>query len=60
MGILDRKFRYVPADKTDIRRTFRRVRRELKLEAARRLQQQAKKPEPASNVAPLKRGGRHA
>lgn len=28
--ILDPKFRYVPASKTDIRRTFRRIRAEQK------------------------------
>lgn len=33
MNILDQKFRYVPAAKTNIRRTFERVRRELKEQA---------------------------
>jgi hypothetical protein len=41
MNILDPKFRYVPASKTDIRRTFARVRAQMK-------EQQAK-------VMPLKR-----
>ena len=30
MNILDPKFRYVPAAKTNIRRTFERIRREQK------------------------------
>lgn len=30
MSILDKSFRYVPAAKTDIRKTFRRIREELK------------------------------
>ncbi len=28
MNILDRRFKYVPASKTDIRKTFERVRRQ--------------------------------
>lgn len=36
MGILDPKFRYVPAAATDIRKTFARVRRQLAKDAAER------------------------
>ena len=33
MNILEQKFRYVPAARTNLRRTFERVRRELKEQA---------------------------
>lgn len=39
MSILDPKFRYVPAAATDIRKTFARIRRELRKESDRREQQ---------------------
>ena len=43
--ILDKSFRYVPSDKTDIRKTFARVRAELKRAAEER----------AVKVQPIKR-----
>lgn len=46
-SILDRSFKYVPACSTDIRKTFERVRWELK-----RAEQN---PAPAANVATIKR-----
>jgi hypothetical protein len=45
--IFDPSFRYVPSQKTDIRQTFERIRRER--EAAARA--------PRDNVVPLKRDG---
>lgn len=34
MGLLDPRFKYVPACATDLRKTFRRVRRALKAQQA--------------------------
>ena len=33
--ILDKEFRYVPSSRTDIRKTFKRIREQLKAEAAK-------------------------
>jgi len=33
-SILDRSFRYTPSDETDLRKTFARIRREQRREAA--------------------------
>lgn len=54
MNILDKRFKYVPAAKTDIRKTFARERERLKAEAERNAQVQQLK------VSPLKaaKGGR--
>lgn len=41
MRITDKAFRYVPADRTDIRRTFERVRRRLARQRAAGAVQQA-------------------
>lgn len=43
MNILDKEFKYVPANKTDIRKTFARIKREM---------EQAK---PKANVMPIKK-----
>lgn len=43
MNILDKDFKYVPSNKTDIRKTFARIKREM---------EQAK---PKANVMPIKR-----
>lgn len=53
MGILDRKFKYVPASRTDIRKTFRRERRRLAEEAQRTAANDA---EAARKVAAIARG----
>jgi hypothetical protein len=50
-NILDKRFKYVPAAKTDIRKTFRRERERLAAEAAAREQEQREK------VAPIKARG---
>ena len=47
--ILDPKFRYVPASKTNIRNTFRRERERLKEQA------EAEKQSRAAKVQPIKR-----
>lgn len=52
--ITDRDFSYVPAAKTDIRKTFARVRRELRETEERRKKDEA---EAAKVVRPMKRGG---
>lgn len=44
--LLDPKFKYVPASKTDIRATFRRIQRE---------QQKAQQPAAPTNVQPMPR-----
>ncbi len=49
-SILNRAFRYTPAAKTDIRRTFARARREL---AAAAQVEQENRNEAASKVLPL-------
>jgi DNA-directed RNA polymerase sigma subunit (sigma70/sigma32) len=41
MNILDKRFKYVPAAKTDLEKTFKRVRAELKAKAEREQQIQA-------------------
>jgi len=48
MNILDKRFKYVPAAKTNIRNTFARERARLKAEAERNAQEQQLK------VSPLK------
>lgn len=55
MNILDKRFKYVPAAKTDIRKTFKRVRAELEAERQRRVNAQA---EAELRVRPLKAGVR--
>ena len=45
MSILDKTFHYVPASKTDIRKTFKRIRAELA----------AKKAAETANVRPIKK-----
>lgn len=42
-NILDRRFKYVNSAKTNIRRTFRRVRRELREQAERDAQERQQK-----------------
>lgn len=51
----DRKFRYVPACATDIRKTFARVRRALRAEQA--AQRTPEGPVQLANVQRLKRRG---
>lgn len=53
MGILDKSFRYVPAAKTDIRLTFKRIRRE-QAEA----KQSAQQPVRAVVTKIVQRGGK--
>ena len=56
MNILDPRFKYVPAVKTDVRRTIRRERRRLKAEAADRAQRDAdNQAEAVRKVAPIAR-----
>lgn len=45
-SILDRTFKYVPAAKTDVRKTFARIRRE---------QREAEEAAKVSNIKPIKR-----
>lgn len=45
-SVFDSDFRYTPASKTDIRKTFARIRREI---------EEQKKREAENNVAPLRR-----
>lgn len=52
-SILDRSFRYVPASKTDVAATFRRIRRE-QTEAMRKVTV-LKQPAGAQSIAPLRR-----
>lgn len=47
--ITDKSFRYRPSHETDIRKTFERVRREMK---------QAREKAPAKNVIPLELGSK--
>lgn len=54
MNILDRRFKYVPAAKTDVRKTFARVRAEQKAKAeqeARNKEEAAQKTRPMRKVA---------
>jgi hypothetical protein len=51
--ILHKSFKYVPAAKTDIKRTFAKVRAELKAQAE---QEAANKAEAQSKVKPLIKG----
>jgi len=56
MNILDPKFKYVPAAKTDVRRTIRRERRRLEAEAQAQTQRDAdNQAEAARKVAPIAR-----
>jgi hypothetical protein len=50
-SILDPTFRYVPSVETDLRKTFARVRRELRASAPR----SAPEPTNATNVLPIQR-----
>ena len=50
MNILDPKFRYTPASKTDIRKTFKRAREQMKEQA----EAQAK----SANVRPIKKAAK--
>jgi len=56
-SILDPNFRYVPSDQTDIRKTFARVRRELRREAPGAHAVDKSVPA-ATNVTPLYTGRR--
>lgn len=55
-SILDRTFRYTASDRTDVRKTFARVRREQQLEQQARARTEA---EALSKVSPI-RVTRHA
>lgn len=52
MNILDRRFKYVPAASTDLRKTFARIRRE------QREQQAREDAKPKATVAPIKKGAK--
>lgn len=56
-SILDRSFQYTPSAKTDLRKTFARIRREQR---ERELRQSANAQEASTKVAPLKRRGADA
>ena len=52
-SVLDRSFRYTPAVETDLRKTFARVRRQLKEEERERVLTEA---EAKGKVSPIKSG----
>jgi len=55
-SILDPAFRYTPSASTDIRKTFARIRREMRRQSAT----SAQRPEPAVKVTPIFRTQRPA
>jgi len=49
-SLLDPKFKYINSDNTDVRATFRKVRREM-----REAEERAREQERASNVSTIKK-----
>lgn len=57
-SILDRRFKYYPASETDLRRTFRRVRREMSEQQASKTAVAPAKETAQVSILPVTKGTR--